>query len=97
MRTGFLGLPRSIHRRFCLVVAMRSSGSLARRPKAYSAADLEREAAGSAGLNYHDSEESSNGANVGRRATGSAPASGSQLSDRLVVCSGRASQSRPQI
>jgi Protein of unknown function (DUF2924) len=64
---------------------MRSSGSLARRPKDHSAADLQGETAGSGGLDQNDSEASPNGANVERRATGSAPASGSQLSDRLVV------------
>ena len=64
---------------------MRSSGSSARRPKAHSAADLRGETVGSGGLNQNDSEASPNGANVERRATRSAPASGSRLSDRLVV------------
>jgi Protein of unknown function (DUF2924) len=64
---------------------MRSSESLARRPKAQSATELHGETAESGGLNQNDSEASPNGANVERRATGSAPASGSQLSDRLVV------------
>jgi Protein of unknown function (DUF2924) len=64
---------------------MRSSGSSARRPKAYSAADLQGETVGSGGLDQNDFEASPNGAHVERRATRSAPASGSQLSDRLVV------------
>jgi Protein of unknown function (DUF2924) len=58
---------------------------LARRPKDHSAVDLQGETAGSGGLDQNDSEASPNGAIVERRATGSAPASGSQLSDRLVV------------
>jgi hypothetical protein len=65
---------------------MRSSGkSLARLPTDTSAAAPHGQTAGSGGLNQNDSEASPNGVYVERRATGSAPASGSRLSDRLVV------------
>jgi hypothetical protein len=64
---------------------MRSSGSLARRPKARSAAHLHGKTAVFGGLDQNDCEASPNGADVERRDAASAPDSASGLSDRLAA------------
>jgi Protein of unknown function (DUF2924) len=58
---------------------------LARRPKDHSAADLEREAAGSGGLNYNNFEGLPNSAIAAGRAAASAPGPHGRLSERLAA------------
>jgi hypothetical protein len=64
---------------------MRSSAGLARPPKDHSAADLEREAAGSGGLNYNILEGLPNRAIAERRAAASGSGPRGRLSDRLAA------------